>query len=618
MVYLALQGMMTAPKALKTLNLSSSSLSTTSTFSNFTSPASTPASSTTSLPLSSPKLKPDPYSPNSIKLETIEPPTYGSSRALIPDNNAKKIPRPPNSFIIYRREHSSNYTKITAAELSKILGEQWANEPPQRKAYYAELAKAAEKEHALKYPEYKFTPAKRGTGRRAKTIRAAVNATMKVTPTTATSSKISSTRAYKPSPLSTLAPAPPSLSSPESKPFHPFMPSLETPLNHNISNISNPSAIITRKNNKSTPADLTKKPSNADSKSLRSSAQRPKSRLGAAQLRSRPTTSPSTTVITSNPSYSQPTTGAIEFDSISALNFGFNHLLLHPLSDFTAQSSALPPDTRMIATSSSSLLFDPVASVNWQWTPPMPTVSTQPLIITTLGSNLSSQPQSPVPLSHDLSSSKTAMNVPSSSDYFGIQADSSQPSGQFTMNWSALNHIYPLTPATPLPYSEIGTVPSVASIQEYAPASYQWGVGSTTPDSTTWINHDIVYGTDLSTPFLPEVCTPVAIPAPFDNQHQLYSYHKQAISMKQSPSALPSFGSSISVEQDMSISPSLSSCSSSYGSVYSFSEHQHANISSSCLIGGVTVETAISASSNSTNMTSEKVTTTAAKTSPSA
>ncbi|OAQ26516.1 hypothetical protein K457DRAFT_49750, partial [Linnemannia elongata AG-77] len=68
--------------------------------------------------------------------------------------------RPPNSFIIYRKEHSAGYSKITAAELSKILGEQWAKEPPERRAYYARLAKVAEKEHALKFPYYKFTPAK--------------------------------------------------------------------------------------------------------------------------------------------------------------------------------------------------------------------------------------------------------------------------------------------------------------------------------------------------------------------------------------------------------------------------------------------------------------------------
>ncbi|KAI7820050.1 high mobility group box domain-containing protein, partial [Gamsiella multidivaricata] len=68
--------------------------------------------------------------------------------------------RPPNSFIIYRKEQVANYPKLTTAELSRILGEKWYNEPPERKAHYAKLAKEAEQKHALQYPEYKYRPAK--------------------------------------------------------------------------------------------------------------------------------------------------------------------------------------------------------------------------------------------------------------------------------------------------------------------------------------------------------------------------------------------------------------------------------------------------------------------------
>ncbi|KAF8941838.1 Casanova [Haplosporangium gracile] len=85
----------------------------------------------------------------------------------------KKIPRPPNSFLIYRREHAVHYPGLVATALSAKLAISWRNETPERRKYYADLAKKAEKEHKLKYPDYKFTPAKRGTGKRARALQAA-------------------------------------------------------------------------------------------------------------------------------------------------------------------------------------------------------------------------------------------------------------------------------------------------------------------------------------------------------------------------------------------------------------------------------------------------------------
>ncbi|KAF9183802.1 hypothetical protein BGZ51_003756, partial [Haplosporangium sp. Z 767] len=96
-----------------------------------------------------------------------------TTRTVAQEQQPKRTPRPPNSFILYRKEHAVNYPKLTAAELSRILGERWSKETPERKAHYARLAKVAEREHSLKYPEYKFCPAKRGTGKKAKALKAA-------------------------------------------------------------------------------------------------------------------------------------------------------------------------------------------------------------------------------------------------------------------------------------------------------------------------------------------------------------------------------------------------------------------------------------------------------------
>ncbi|KAG0040476.1 hypothetical protein BGZ82_002192 [Podila clonocystis] len=89
---------------------------------------------------------------------------------------AKRIPRPPNSFLIYRKEHAKKFAGLVATELSTKLAMAWKKETPERQAHYAELAERAKQEHALKFPGYKFTPVKRGTGKRARQLAARASA----------------------------------------------------------------------------------------------------------------------------------------------------------------------------------------------------------------------------------------------------------------------------------------------------------------------------------------------------------------------------------------------------------------------------------------------------------
>ncbi|KAF9127671.1 Casanova [Mortierella sp. GBA39] len=95
-----------------------------------------------------------------------------------PSASPERIPRPPNSFIIYRREHAIKYPGLVAADLSAKIAHAWRNESPEVLEQYAELAELAKLKHKLQFPDWKFTPAKRGTGKRARKQAAAAQAAM--------------------------------------------------------------------------------------------------------------------------------------------------------------------------------------------------------------------------------------------------------------------------------------------------------------------------------------------------------------------------------------------------------------------------------------------------------
>nr|AGO64107.1 MATA_HMG [Rhizophagus irregularis] len=72
---------------------------------------------------------------------------------------------PPNAFIIYRREkkakHNDVFSKRTEAEISKVVGKMWQNEPEDTKDMYYRLAEHAKKKHLEKYFGYIFIAIKR-------------------------------------------------------------------------------------------------------------------------------------------------------------------------------------------------------------------------------------------------------------------------------------------------------------------------------------------------------------------------------------------------------------------------------------------------------------------------
>ena len=76
-------------------------------------------------------------------------------------------PRPPNSFILYRREkHMEIMAQYKGGKtlnnnvISKIVANMWRQETPEVKARFAAKAEEEKRAHMIKYPEYKYRPRK--------------------------------------------------------------------------------------------------------------------------------------------------------------------------------------------------------------------------------------------------------------------------------------------------------------------------------------------------------------------------------------------------------------------------------------------------------------------------
>ncbi|KAK9895860.1 hypothetical protein P389DRAFT_71007 [Cystobasidium minutum MCA 4210] len=133
---------------------------------------------------SQPELSDQPSATNPVRWSASAPapasparvaskPFNGPTGTVVPDLDAKKPPRPPNAWILYRSDcirkqrenRSPDAPKPTQAELSKLFGEQWRNESEDVKAEYERQAEAARDEHSAKYPDWRFSrkPLKAGS-----------------------------------------------------------------------------------------------------------------------------------------------------------------------------------------------------------------------------------------------------------------------------------------------------------------------------------------------------------------------------------------------------------------------------------------------------------------------
>ena len=78
-------------------------------------------------------------------------------------------PRPPNSFILYRKDKhaeiiSQNFTEkiLNNNTISRLVADMWRKESDHVKALYASKAEEEKQKHFLKYPNYKYQPRKNG------------------------------------------------------------------------------------------------------------------------------------------------------------------------------------------------------------------------------------------------------------------------------------------------------------------------------------------------------------------------------------------------------------------------------------------------------------------------
>ncbi|PVU93901.1 hypothetical protein BB561_002965 [Smittium simulii] len=86
-------------------------------------------------------------------------------KAFSADNTKqKRTPRPPNAFIIYRKETQANVIKanpgVSNKEISVIIGKMWKQEPQSVKDQYKVKAENEKQIHKKMFPDYKYQPRK--------------------------------------------------------------------------------------------------------------------------------------------------------------------------------------------------------------------------------------------------------------------------------------------------------------------------------------------------------------------------------------------------------------------------------------------------------------------------
>ncbi|CAH1765621.1 15300_t:CDS:2, partial [Entrophospora sp. SA101] len=94
-------------------------------------------------------------------------------------NKPKRTPRPPNAFILYRREKQSEVTakndKLTNADVSKVISKMWWKESEQERFRWEKTADRMKLLHMQEYPDYVYKPKKSINKKRKKIIHQKIN-----------------------------------------------------------------------------------------------------------------------------------------------------------------------------------------------------------------------------------------------------------------------------------------------------------------------------------------------------------------------------------------------------------------------------------------------------------
>ncbi|GLB43205.1 putative high mobility group [Lyophyllum shimeji] len=95
---------------------------------------------------------------------------------------AEKIPRPPNSFMLYRSDMGPRLpppppgTTRPQAEVSRLVAKLWHNEAPEVRREYMRRAAEKKKEHEAMYPDYTYKPRSKAEKEMEREARAAKKA----------------------------------------------------------------------------------------------------------------------------------------------------------------------------------------------------------------------------------------------------------------------------------------------------------------------------------------------------------------------------------------------------------------------------------------------------------
>nr|ASU89329.1 mating-type protein MAT1-2-1 [Thielaviopsis paradoxa] len=81
-----------------------------------------------------------------------------------PASSKPKIPRPPNAYILYRKERHQDLKKsrpgIDNNEISRILGRRWREEPESVRMHYKKQAEDYKTQFMKTFPDYQYRPRK--------------------------------------------------------------------------------------------------------------------------------------------------------------------------------------------------------------------------------------------------------------------------------------------------------------------------------------------------------------------------------------------------------------------------------------------------------------------------
>ena len=103
---------------------------------------------------------------NQLDRKKIFPPSYNNPEELInqSSNKSKGPPRPPNGFLLCRKNVHREATSIGISNMrvvSKVSGILWRGATPEEKETYEKLSAQVNRLHSQRYPGYKYRPTSR-------------------------------------------------------------------------------------------------------------------------------------------------------------------------------------------------------------------------------------------------------------------------------------------------------------------------------------------------------------------------------------------------------------------------------------------------------------------------